>query len=366
MNKIIKFPERSKIREQASSWLLKLDGGNLTAQESLALRQWLEDSPEHRNAIVELSMLWDDMDILAELSELFPLTGKPSTHSRKITRFFDRPLVPAAAIAAVITLSIITLFQFNPEIRYPEPENLQPYSATVYRTSVGEQINASLPDGSATHLNTDSEIEVLFNDKQRNIKLIRGEAHFQVAHDKARPFLVFAGTGIVRAVGTAFSVHLRNDNVEVLVTEGRVDIVPGVESSSGPIPEINEIPLKKFVTTISAGQSAKYGIDSVHLVQTVRPEIIEQKLSWQRGMLMFKGEPLEQVVEEINRYTNTEIIISDPGIRNIRVGGYFKTGETEALLNVLKDNFSITINRVNEHLVYLSRVDDNLTRQSDQ
>ena len=81
---------------------------------------------------------------------------------------------------------------------------------------------------------------------------------------------------------------------------------------------------------------------------------MSQMLSWQHGMLVFDGDPLEDVIQEICRYTKTRIIIKDPGLRNIRVGGYFKTGETEALLSVLQDNFAIHVEHVKDNLIYLS------------
>lgn len=364
MDKIIKFPDRTHMREQAAYWLVQLDKGDISNEDSIAFRHWLNESPEHGKAVVELAYLWDQMDILAELSELFPLTRRQQTRFKTAFRFLTRPVIPAVAMILLMSLSVAFFMRFNDK-QFQNGLEYQHQVYRVYRTSVGEQINISLPDNSTVNLNTDSELQVVYSNVQRNIRLTRGEAHFQVAHDGTRPFMVFAGTGIVRAVGTSFSVYLRDGNVEVMVMEGKIGIAPSIEDDE-PLTEISTIPLRKFVTTLSAGQRVEYGDDSIQLVQNVAPEIIQRKLSWQQGMLKFKGEPLDQVVEEINRYTNTEIIISDPGIRKIRVGGYFKTGETEALLNVLKDNFDITVNRVNEGLVYLSRADINPGRENKQ
>ncbi|HLB31166.1 MAG TPA: FecR domain-containing protein, partial [Gammaproteobacteria bacterium] len=107
-------------------------------------------------------------------------------------------------------------------------------------------------------------------------------------------------------------------------------------------------------TELKAGQTVEYNSRVVAEVQTLKPELLARRLAWQSGMLMFQGEALAEVVAEISRYTNTEIIIADPGIREIRIGGYFKTGEVDALLTVLEDSFAIRVNRVSPNLVYLS------------
>ena len=116
----------------------------------------------------------------------------------------------------------------------------------------------------------------------------------------------------------------------------------------------DDITPDKHLTTIKAGQDAEYGSDSIHMVQTVNPEIIERKTSWQHGMLMFEGETLAKVIEEISRYSTTKIIISDPKIRDLRIGGYFRVGEVDALLATLEKSFSINVVRVNDNLIYLN------------
>lgn len=353
MNNILDFPNRSRIQEEASLWLVKLDSGELSNDDSQAFRQWLNTSMDHKNTLIELAGLWQNMDVLSELSDLFPLSKKPKIdiiESIYKLKFLLRPAV-IASVSAILLVSLSL---------YLNPDSIQPNLTvasqveTVYRTAVGEQAEIILPDGSDTTLNTDSVVEVAYNKAQRNIRLVKGEAHFNVAHNDNRPFVVHAGTGVIRAIGTAFSVHIKGDVVEVIVTEGRVEIASAVEIAPGTYIDLNQITPGKFLTTIAAGQSVEYGNENIHSVQQIGPELISRKLSWQHGMLVFEGNPLDEVVEEISRYTNTEIIISDPDIRKIRVGGYFKTGETDALLTVLEDNFSIHVERVNGNLIYLS------------
>lgn len=353
MDNILNFPDRSRLQEEASLWLVKLDSGELSNDDSQAFRQWLNTSTEHKNIIIELAGLWENMDVLSELSDLFPLSKKPKASIIESISRFKFSLRPVAIASLSLILLVSASLYLGQDLIHPNFTDTKQVE-TVYRTSVGEQVKISLPDGSDTTLNTDSVIEVAYSEKQRKIRLIKGEAHFNVIHNDNRPFVVHAGKGIIRAVGTAFSVHIKGDDVVVMVTEGRVEIASAIEIIPNSNIDINQIAPSKFLTTITAGQSAEYGNENIHSVQQIEPEIILRKLSWQRGMLVFDGDPLDEVVEEISRYTNTEIIISDPEIRNIRVGGYFKTGETDALLNVLEDNFSIHVERVSGNLIYLT------------
>lgn len=332
--------------------MIKLDSEELNSEDSLALRQWLDANPEHKNALRELAVLWNKMDVLSELSELFPLsrTTRSGIHeTRPGSIFFVRHMAAAACILIAVAIGIY-LGTGSREPGIPAIRKVD----TVYRTAVGERRLINLPDGSAATLNTDSILEVAYNKSRRIIHLVKGEAHFNVAHNKNRPFLVYAGTGIIRAVGTAFNVHLKGKDVEVVVDQGTVKIAPAREAPTATSTNLDKIKPNDFQTTITAGQSVEYENKDIHPVQKISPKLISQKLSWQHGMLVFDGDPLEKVIREICRYTSTRIIIKDPALRHIRVGGYFKTGETGALLTVLQDNFSIHVEHVNNNLIYLT------------
>lgn len=353
MADILNFPERDRIEQEAAEWLVKLDNGPLSDEEAAQLSLWLERSGEHRRTIVELCSLWDDMDIMSELSELFPLAGKTESGKARARRPFSPILGASLAAAATVILVVVFVFQQQAGFGLDRQAGITG-AENVYQTSVGEQREIALADGSVVKLNTDSLVSTDYSDERRELHLIRGEAHFMVAHDRSRPFLVHAGGGVVRAVGTAFSVRLKGADVEVTVTEGRVEIASAIDTDGMLAATMDDSIPGKYVTTLDAGQTVNYDDSEIHSVNTINPEIISRKLSWQHGMLVFKGETLEQVVAEISRYTDTSIVISDPDLRDIRIGGYFKTGEVEALLTVLKDNFSVSVNRINDNLVYLS------------
>jgi len=353
MTNILLFPEQSRVQKEASQWLVRLDGGSISEEEVEAFSEWLNSNRQHRDAIVELCRLWDNMEILSELSVLFPYDHKVSSQPKSLSIWFKKPVLLFTA-ATVSILLMMTLFLHQRFEITGAGGTVSQRSEISYQTLVGKQKNIVLEDGSIANLNTDSLVVVNFTEKQRSIRLVKGEAYFQVEHEPSRPFFVHAGGGLVRAVGTAFSVRLKGKNMEVTVTEGTVEVASAIIDEKKEIDDLNEVISDEYLTTLGVGQTAEFGEKTINMVKTIEPAAVMRKLSWQKGMLEFKGETLEEVVSEISRYTNKIIIISDASIRDIRIGGYFKTGEVDVLLAVLKGSFPITVNQINDDLIYLS------------
>jgi len=359
MSNILQFPERSRIYEEASLWLVRLDNSPLTDLEAKELSEWLNTCQQHRDAIVDLCRLWDNLDLLSELSVLFPYSENASStskasfsHSRKSLAFFTA--IAATALIVVIFLS---------ELQMERKDDLDTISITqdrTYQTSIGEQQEILLADGSMAYMNTRSSMSVSFTDEKRDIRLNNGEVFFKVVHDNNRPFSVYAAGGVVRAVGTAFSVRLKGHNLEVVVAEGKVEIASGIIEKFDENRSAGVVSLyADYLATLSAGQTAEFNNDTIESIKTIEPESVVRKLSWQHGMLEFKDETLEQVITEISRYTDIKIIISDESIRDIRIGGYFRAGEVEALISVLETGFPVSVDRRQEKLIYLmGKADD--------
>jgi transmembrane sensor len=207
----------------------------------------------------------------------------------------------------------------------------------VYETSVGEQSTVRLSDGSIVTLNTDSSIEVRYDDTQRAVLLLRGEVYFEVAHDAAHPFRVLAGDRLLEAVGTAFNVRLGPSNdVRMMVTEGKVRVARRVTDALLRPSVAPAIVDAGSLAVMQEGPMIVQGLDATE---------IEVQLSWQRGMLVFDGEPLASVLLEIGRYT-TVVFAPDDSIRDVRVGGYFRAGDIDGLLVALRESFDIDSQRI--------------------
>ncbi len=228
------------------------------------------------------------------------------------------PLAAAAALAA-----IAVTFLLSPEQAYEEH----------FQTAIGQHEEIQLPDGSRISLNTNSELTVSYSDGERRVDLARGEAHFDVTPAPERPFSVAAGAGSVRAVGTAFNVYLMSDAVEVTVTEGTVEVLPGALMNAGNEP-----------TIMVEGQQLEYRETAGPIAEVDQREIA-QKLAWQDGMLDLEDLSLAEIIEEASRYLATRITV-DPKVENVMMRGIVKAGDLDALLKVIEANESVTASRV--------------------
>jgi len=378
--KIVEFPNRGVIAEEAGKWLIRLDGDRpLSAEEQTTLRKWLQRSPLHREELDSLARLWGRMNILTELA--VPL-GKSPLSSRLGTRRENRQGLLAGmgrlGIAmAVVVIGLVTVFSLWMQ---PDPVGS---SNGLYVTAIGQQQQVTLADGSVVLLNTNSQIRVEYGEHYRDIYLLQGEVNFNVAKNPEQPFRVYAGSGRVQAVGTVFSVYLKNNAVDITVSEGKVALAtlsrPGIASSGRSVPSaeaqrpgVDSAVYAENLGLLSAGQSisirgvvedAPSDMGSLDAIQTIDSAEMNKRLSWQQGLLIFNGDPLEQVVEEISRYTTVSIEITDPAVRAIKIGGQFPVGETDAMLEALEVNFGLRVTRLGDDHVLLAAIDSPQVRQ---
>ena len=358
MDKHHAFQCQDDIRKEARAWVLRCNSDTPMAESDIAaLREWSKRSAAHRAELQRAEAFWCDADDLSELAVPFARASRqaePRSFSQFLSALlsFNRAGTVAAAlfVGVAVVLSSWLLPLANTE------------GNGVYVTAIGEQKTLTLRDQSIVQLDTQSEVRVAYEDGVRRIHLLRGKVHFDVAKNPQRPFQVYARGGMVRAVGTAFSVYLREKAVEVIVDEGRVDLArldnPPVQISlPGPEDKPNKRQDAKpqsdeVFMSLDKGQSASF--DQAHQTFTeLEDKELSKALAWRRGLLIFAGDTLEKVVSEVNRYTETRIEIADPEISNLVVGGRFKVGELEALFDVLEAGFGVQISYVSEKHVLL-------------
>ena len=353
-NPVAAFPEMKSVQAQASEWLAKLDGGEPTPAELSEFSAWVNADSAHRQAMDEMIEFWDDMNVLTQI--VLP-REKPGTRRDKRRMKAVSAWRWGSAVAAMLVVAAVTLW-FAPQFQVGEQR--------VYTTGVGEQKTIQLPDHTTVFLNTNSWLEVNYSGQRRSVKLVRGEAHFDVFHQPARPFEVHAGSGLVRAIGTAFSVQIRKVNIEVVVTEGVVevdalsDVVKQGSSKTEHPAETTEILIEvagscggNSKVQVKAGSMVTFDDEQIEQVKRLVEEQVEEKLSWRQGLLIFKDEPLQQVVAEVSRYTDLEIIIPERKSRELKIGGIFKVGDTESMFEALREGFGIHTQYISDDLVYL-------------
>ncbi|WP_293745934.1 FecR domain-containing protein [uncultured Paraglaciecola sp.] len=344
MNNVQKFSSKQDIHQQACEWISRFDRG-LSQTEEQGFSDWVNISNTHRQCLFDVAQTWDELSVLHELSALFPLRDN---HLEKTNRLSIRKTMAIAAsfifISCLVWLSTPNMSSIGES----------PLLVLDAETSIGEQRVVSLSDGSVIHLNTDSLISVDFSDTRRDIHLLRGEAHFEVAHDEQRPFIVKAAGNTVTAVGTAFNVQINNaQQFELLVTDGKVLVANKLPPINNSDDSALTHPLDGLGELMIAGQKALVGQQTLqHL--TLSDEQVKNDLAWQQGMLVFHGEPLAEALLEIGRYTSINFSLADDKVKNRRVAGYFKAGDIQGLLFALENNFNIVYSKQDEKTIVLS------------
>lgn len=347
MASVIKIVDRQTVDAIAAAWLAQLDGGDLSRADMAAFREWLNRSPEHRETLVRMARVWSGLDsvIEARLEEVLDAAAdarsKPAGLAHALTRLY--PVRASLAVAASLFLVAVSAFVL---VANPFGFSAAPQKA-VYAAAVGEQKEMRLEDGTTVRLNTGSSLEVDYSPEERSVRLLEGEAWFDVAHSVKRPFVVYAGDGAVRAVGTSFAVRKRENVVDVTVTSGRVVL-------SNLKREENVEPSPYPLATLEAGHQASFD-ERVESVTSLDEEELDRKLSWRSGYLRFEGQPLAEVVDEIGRYTTVDIVIEDPSLQDLRIGGYFQTGDIETMLDILQQSFGVAHEwRGNQQVILVS------------
>lgn len=202
----------------------------------------------------------------------------------------------------------------------------------------------TLPDGSVVELKDGARIAVEFTPALRRITLVSGEAHFQVAKNPNRPFVVGAGQVEVRAVGTAFSVALAPALVDVLVTEGTVSVA--AENRATPTGTPSPRP---SVALVNAGDRCVVDASLVPQVQGLSAGDADEKLAWRIPQLEFSRAPLPDVVDAMNRHAATKsavrLEVGDPTLNQLTLTGFLRADNTEGLLRLLETNFNVSADR---------------------
>jgi len=233
-----------------------------------------------------------------------------------------------------------------------EPETVAT-RAVVIRPETRE-----LPDGSRVELNRDADLVVDFSGALRRVTLRRGEAHFEVAKDPQRTFVVVAGGVEVRAVGTAFSVGVAPEAIEVLVTEGQVaveNVVPAAPVAreggvvAGPAPVFGAG--NRIRVDVSAAVAPAGGAQA----SMVSDEEIRRQLAWRVPRLEFSGTALAQALPMFNAHGGARLVLADPSLGRLQLSGVLRANDIESLLRLLEGEFGIVTERRGGELILRRR-----------
>jgi len=344
MSNVHQFRSEEERYGEASLWIERLSEG-LQPEGEAELKAWLLEDPANQAVLEKMARLWDKMDSLSRLSAMVPQPAAPE----KALRIYN-PYVALAA-AVVIGLSVLLFWSASRDSDIA-PQIAQRPAEIFYETAIGEQQTHMLEDGTKITLNTNSRIGIRFTPDARLLYLESGEVHVEVAKDPGRPLSVLAGGHIVQAIGTAFNIEIRaGQEIELVVTEGTVRIGEQRGPTDTGLKGV-EIILPRSTTVITAGQELVTGNEG-KVAQPISSDDIQVKLSWREGNLIFRGESLADAAQEVERYTGVEFVFVDENLKEVRVSGFFKAGDVEGMLAVLKENFDIAFQRESKKRVLL-------------
>ena len=319
--------KRRLLRARAAAWHTRMSRG-LSETERRGFEGWIAKPVNAREfhaqrAILDvLTELKGDprTDVLASVSEPAPASSRPPGPQR----WFASAPVWALGVAAAVLLTAAVGWRVL---------RREGYLPQTYRTATGQIRDVILPDGSTVGLNTQTELEWVGSPDDRRVRLIRGEAYFQVVHDPSRPFRILLAHSQVQVLGTRFDVYqMANGDVRVSVVTGVV-AVEGLENASGAAPS--------WSRRLSPGQQIEYS--PVGLVADVHSIVAQKVTRWRQGMLETQGEPLSDFVSDLSRYTTERIVIADPRAAIQRVGGAFSIRDIDGTLERLARIAPVTV-----------------------
>jgi transmembrane sensor len=317
MNPLPENPEE-RLDDEAADWLCERADGFTPGLEA-AFRAWCKANARAEAAFA----LFEEMPAIKH--ELPPLAAPRAA----VVRLRRHAWIPGLAAALVVGLLVWRSDMVLPTQRFEAP--------------LTEPCRIALVDGSVVDLNAGSRIEVRLSGSERRVRLRAGEAHFQVAHDPQHAFIVTANDVDVRAVGTAFDVRLSSERVEVLVTQGRVQLNRPATSADQPAHLI-----AGERTTVTPASAAPVAIE------TVPVDVTRQLLSWQNRMTSFTDVPLCEMIERINRCNTTQFVLADDSLADRRIGGFIALNQIEAFVRLL-DQDGITADRASDGRIVLRR-----------
>lgn len=344
--------DEDAISERAASWLVQREEG-LTPEQTEEFNDWLRSDPRHAAAVAQLEQtcaLLEDLPIVAgklhdlRKTGLAAASAVPVNGAAGIWQGTSRRAVRALAVAASLALGALGWQWWG---------SLQE-SPVRYATSTAGYKRVILADGSVLELNAATDLRVKFSASERWVALTAGEAHFSVARDPLRPFVVSAGDVSIRAVGTAFNVRLASTGVEVLVTEGKVQVASEPTARAPVASIVPESPL------VQAGERVVIPrvvapVAPLPRVEKITETVMREALSWQERNLVFSETPLSDVIVQFNQRNFTQLVILDEELGSRLVGGVFSADNVGAFVRLLEEAGDVVAERGDDRVVILRK-----------
>ena len=323
------------LEEQAGYWVLNQHSPEWTPAQERELQTWLAQSDNHRQEYARALKLWQRLEQLKSVS--FPAREAAGQVRAKQLRKRQR-VKTALRTAGGSAVAVIIAIGANDFI-----------STDWYSTAKGQQQRVTLADGTEINLNTETALRVKVTNTQRTVYLTQGEAFFSVAHDDSKPFNVIAANGRIHDIGTRFNVYTQQNNTQVTVTDGEVEIIsePTDNREWSWLKSVMQTARQRFFNDygnqpgihVTAGQQLAY--NTLGEIGTQTKTDTRRITAWKDGRLVFELAPLAEVMAQIARYHPVEFQFADERLKKIKVSASFDTHNLHLILNALQATFPI-------------------------
>jgi transmembrane sensor len=363
----------------AAIWLIRLGDADLRDDEIDAWQVWMEASPEHVRAFEDLQLLWDaagEVDreqVVAAMLATAPAHAAAAAAEQAAsdhatvhaTAAHVQPAIPLAATpqaaGSAPPASITSRHSARPRSRLRRISSIAAGVAVVavvawgalhrsapppaaaelrYAAGVGQPRTVALSDGSTLQLDAGSEVVVQYSSQRRQLELLRGQAYFAVAKDASRPFEVRADGAMAQALGTHFSVSKRSDSVRVVVTEGHVQVSDLRAHPNGASNTVIRLVANQAASLVNAGQ-----LEGPQRVDA------NSAVAWLQGKVIYRGEPLGNVVADLNRYSQVPVLLEDRALAALPVTGRWSTANVDTWLESIAQVLSLQVVRRDGRIV---------------
>jgi transmembrane sensor len=339
--------ERDPAYLAAAEWFLRLQGTQVTVNDTLAWQAWLSESPKNAQAFARLE---ETAQVLRGVPTQLRVSAWELERDRydgsiPLKEWSEPPAAPrrrwvglgVTAVMAGIALVLLVFWQRPP--------------SSIFTTTIGENRNITLADGSTVALGGDTRIEVALSAGMRAIELLEGEALFRVAKDPLRPFKVRVGDATIVALGTAFDVQRDSDRAIVAVTEGRVLVEPTAHFL--PVSVLQGFRPKLRAVRLDAGQQTVAGRAGIE--DPTEVEDAAAATAWQTGRLAFRLQPLRYVLEDVNRYAPKPIVLDGPGLGSLVITGTVERDNIPGWVSSLERAFDLAASEESDRIVIRAR-----------
>ena len=342
----------------AAEWMARLRSERATQEDRDAYERWLEASPENRASATSLDQIWQSVGVLEDDPMIQAVLQAPPRRRRGS---WQPVLVSRLAAGVLLSLSLAA----GAFVTWRSTG-----AGDVYETATGEQRVIDLTDGSRLHLNVATRLDVALREHVRDVRLVHGQAFFEVVPNPERPFVVTAGDKEITVLGTKFDVLLQGEDTRVTVIEGRV-AVTSLSSIGAGAPRTSVPPLQpgeaEPVLEDAGTQAADAGHrlelatgDAVTWSRNAPPSRLERTAAtaaveaWRSGRVVFDSTPLRQAVAELDRYTPVKVRLASAEIGSMTVSGVFhldRLAEVDSLVFALENSLPIVVEQRGDELL---------------